>query len=95
MSRCVKYRREEYLIVQNNHKSKAYYTVINTKLNTHIHLNCGIKTAKVLVARAITQNTKGLNEFMKNKLEILLGNNADWNICHSCLVKVNTSHNIY
>jgi len=104
MSNCVLYKKKDYIIVQNSNKTKRYLTVVNTKVGTHVHLNSGVKTAKVLVTRAISGNTLKLNEFMLNKLNILLGNNEDWNLSHNLKVynksysnslRQTSSHNLY
>lgn len=93
MSRCVLYRKEEYIIVRNGNGNKVYYTVINTKLNTHIHINTGIKLCKIIINRAVNRDISKCSLFIKNKVLILLGKNHDWNISHT-KVKEST-HNHY
>ena len=53
MSSCVLYRKSDYIIVRNGNRNKSYYTIINMKLNTHIHINKGIKLCKIIINKAI------------------------------------------
>lgn len=69
-----------------------YYTIINTKLNTHVHINYSIKTCKIIVQKSINLDTSKCNEFMKHKIEILLGQNEDWNSKHKIKIY---NHNQY
>lgn len=82
MSSCVLYRSEDYVIVQNGHGKNLYYTAVNTKLNTHVHVNGGIKTAKIVVQRAKNNNLEGLNEYKLHRVLILQGKDKNWNDTH-------------
>lgn len=92
MSSCILYRKHEYIIVRNGNNKGSYYTVINTKLNTHIHINNNIKLCKIIVQKAIKNDYYKCSEFMKHKIEILLGLNKDWNNCHKTNIHL---HNLY
>lgn len=94
MSSCIMYRKHEYLIVKNRVRNGTsdYYTIINTRLNTHVHINDTIKLCKIIVKKSMNKDFFKCNEFLKHKIEILLGLNEDWNQKHK--VKI-YSHNIY
>lgn len=83
MSRCVIYVKRQYMIVQNGHGKSLYYTIINTELNTHVHINAGIKVAKIIVQRACSGDTTKLNMYKKSRVEILRGENESWNSTHA------------
>ena len=93
MSSCVLYRKSDYIIVRNGNRNKSYYTIINMKLNTHIHINKGIKLCKIIINKAITKDISKCSLFIQNKVLILLGKNSEWNEKHS-EVKIST-HNHY
>lgn len=93
MSRCILYRKSEYILVRNGNGSGTYYTIVNTKLNTHVHVNQGMKLSKLIINRAINEDILNTSLFIKNKVLILLGKNEDWNKNHSKLKIKN--HNQY
>jgi hypothetical protein len=84
------YSKREFTTVKSHNCWGNYYTVLNTNLDTHIHVN-ELKTAKILIFHAIkyqkgVKNIK-LNRWMLSKIDILLGNNKEWINSHSLALK--------
>jgi hypothetical protein len=92
MSSCIILKKQEYTVVINGGRRKNYYTIINTKLNTHVHINDSIKTCKIIVQRAINNDFCKSNSYIKHKIEILLGQNSEWNSKHNIKIY---NHNLY
>jgi len=92
MSSCVIYRKHEYLVTKNGNTKHYYYTIVNTKLNTHVHINNTIKLCKIIVQKSINGDYSRCSKYMVDKVEILLGKNKNWNDMHKVLVY---KHNIY
>jgi hypothetical protein len=92
MSSCILLEKQEYLVVINGGKKKSYYTIINKKLNTHVHINDSIKTCKIIVQKAIKNDFSKSNSYIKHKVEILLGQNEEWNENHNIKIY---NHNLY
>lgn len=87
MSRCILHRKEEYIVVQNGHGSNMYYTIINTSLNTHVHINNSIRLAKILIQRARQDRLDGLNDYKLHRVLILQGKDEDWNNMHKTNIR--------
>lgn len=51
------YKKGDYVVIQNGNKSHKYFTIVNTKLQTHTHVN-QLYQAKIIIDCCVSKKLR-------------------------------------